>query len=291
MSKKLTIKNVQSVSVADKKYQQHGWTIPLDTVSGYADACLNASENDEHFKNFKKNEAYRPILEGAAKGLFDTYFQHIKDLECSNLFFDNLEKFRINDSLGNPDLYEDSKIGKFSGSTLKFAFNAIEIVDFINSKGCGIDNIKNIVEIGGGYGGLCLILSGFIDFDSYVLVDLPEVCKLIEKYVQQFPQLEGKVKTIPCNEVNENTFNSIDLCIAINSLSECNLETQMSYFANMISKSNYGYLVRNPDTAERWNEHLTTINSLDDTFLVDDSERVERHYSNQTIVYIMKEKN
>lgn len=65
----------------------------------------------------------------------------------------------------------------------------------------------------------------------------------------------------------------------------------MSYFANMISKSNYGYLVRNPDTAERWNEHLTTINSLDDTFLVDDSERVERHYSNQTIVYIMKEKN
>ena len=42
MSKKLTIKNVQSVSVADKKYQQHGWDISLDTISGYADACLNA---------------------------------------------------------------------------------------------------------------------------------------------------------------------------------------------------------------------------------------------------------
>lgn len=289
MSKAFVIKTSRTSSVVDRNEQSHGWTVESDTISGYTDACLTASDNDEDFKNFKKNEKYRPILEGGPKDLFDTYLNHIEELESSNMFFENLEKFRINDSVGNPDLYEDSRIGKFSGSTLKFAFNAIEIIDFINTKGKGISSIKNIVEIGGGYGGLCLILSGFIDFDSYTLVDLPAVCKLVDKYVQQFPQLDGKVKTISCNEVDENTFESIDLCIAINSLSECDLKTQMSYFLNMISKSNYSYLVRNPDTTERWNDHLATINSLDDTFLVDDSEKVERDYSNQTVVYIMKD--
>lgn len=282
-TKKQTLKKV------DLNNKPYGWTVPLNTISGYTKACLDASENDEIFENFKKIEDYRPILEGAAKGLFDTYLQHIEDLKNSDLFFNNLEKFRINDIVGNPDLYSDSKIGEFSGSTLKFSFNALEIINFIDNHGSGINNIRNVVEIGGGYGGLCLILSGFIDFKSYTIVDLPEVCKLVNKYTKQFPQLDGKVKTICCNDVDDNTFDSIDLCIAINSLSECDLETQLSYFSNMISKAKYSYLVRNPDTSERWNEHIATIETLDDTFLVDYTEKVERHYSNQTVIYIMKE--
>ena len=269
--------------------EKFGWTIPPSILTNYDDVCLKIASDDNLFENFKKIEEYRPILEGGPKILFYTDLEHIKNLKNSELFFDNLDKFKINDGIGDPDLYEDPVVGKFSGSTLKFAFNALEIIYFIESQGKDLNSIKNIVEIGGGYGGLCLILSGFIDFDSYTLIDLPNVCKLVEKYVEQFPQLKGKVKTLPCTDLTDVSFDSIDLAIGINSLSECNLEVQLSYFSKVISKSNFSYIVRNPDTQEKWDDHLCTIQSLDDSFSTDYSERVEKSYSSQMVVYIKKD--
>jgi len=270
--------------------KNYGWALP-DTIqiNNYLDDCINACDDDEIFKNFKKLEGYRIILEGGPKNLFDTFLDHIDNSSDPDLFFDNLEKFRINDSLGNPDIYEESRIGRFSGSTLKYAFNAIEIINFIKNYGNGIDKIKKIVEIGGGYGGLCLILSGFIEFDSYTLVDLPEVCKLIEKYLSKFPHLQGKINTISCNNLNEDTFDEIDFVIAISSLGECNLDTQLKYFDTIVKKSSLSYIIRNLDTRERLDEHRETINFLDDTFLVDDTERIEPSYSSQIAIYIKKQ--
>lgn len=271
-----------------EKHGLHGWVAAENQVlEDYASSCLQACD-DEHFPNFKKIEAYRPILEGGPKLLFDTYWTHIQEHNNVNLFLDNLEKFRINDSVGNPDTYSDNRIGEFSPSTLKYSFNAIDILEFIKDHG-DLNKIKNIVEIGGGYGGLCLILSGFVEWDTYTLIDLPESCKLVEKYVSQFPNLEGKVKTLSCNKVTKKSFNKIDLAIAINSLSECDRDTQLDYFSKVISKSAFSYIVRNPDNQERLNDHIATIDSLGDEFLVDDSGRVEQTYSNQIIVYIKKD--
>jgi len=271
--------------------KNYGWVLP-DTiqVNNYLDDCISSYSDDKIFENFKKLKGYRIILEGGPKNLFDTFLDHIDNSSDPDLFFNNLEKFRINDSVGNPDIYEESRIGEFSGTTLKYAFNAIEIINFIKNHGAGIDKVKKIVEIGGGYGGLCLILSGFIEFDSYTLIDLPEVCRLIEKYLSKFPHLEGKVNTISCNDLNESTFDEIDFAIAISSLGECNLDTQLKYFSTIIKKSSLSYIVRNLDSWERFGEHKETINSLDDTFLVDDTERVEPEYSSQIAIYIKRTK-
>lgn len=270
-----------------EKQGLHGWIAAEEKVlEDYASACLRACDDNE-FQNFKKIEDYRPILEGGPKLLFDTYLNHILEHNSSNIFFDNIEKFRINDSVGNPNIYFDDRIGDFSPSTLKFSFNAIDILEFIKDHG-DLNNIKNIVEIGGGYGGLCLILSGFVEWETYTLIDLPEACKLVDKYVSQFPSLKGKVKTLPCTELTKESFDQIDLAIAINSLSECDRVTQIDYFNNVISKSNFSYIVRNPDTQSRMNDHIACIDSLSDEFLVDDSGRVEQSYSNQIIVYIKK---
>ena len=267
----------------------HGWEGANDEIlNAYATACLKASEDDEFFASFKKDEGYRPILEGGPLLLFNTYLGHIREHSMDTTFFENLEKFRINDSLGNPDLYLDNEIGKFSPTTLKFSHNTIDILEFINDHG-DINSVKNIVEIGGGYGGLCLILSGFIDFDTYTHIDIPEACKLVERYVSEFPQLEGKVKTIPCNELDENSFDQIDLAIAVNSVNECTRETQLKYFSDIFAKSKLGYLIRNPDTAPRGEDHRVTIGSLGDNFLGDDTGRVEQEYSSQIIVYIKRD--
>ena len=131
----------------------HGWEGANDEIlNAYATACLKASEDDEFFASFKKDEGYRPILEGGPLLLFNTYLGHIREHSMDTTFFENLEKFRINDSLGNPDLYLDNEIGKFSPTTLKFSHNTIDILEFINDHG-DINSVKNIVEIGGGYGG------------------------------------------------------------------------------------------------------------------------------------------
>ena len=267
----------------------HGWVGAEDEIlNAYAASCLKASEDDEFFAKFKKDEGYRPILEGGPKLTYDTYLQHIRDHNFENTFLENLEKFRINDSIGDPDLYVDSKIGWFSPTTLKFAHNTIDILEFIKDHS-DINTVKNIAEIGGGYGGLALILSGFIDFDNYTLIDIPEACKLVERYVSEFPQLDGKIKTIPCNELSDDSFDELDLAIAVNSINECTRETQLSYFSQTFAKSKLGYIIRNPDTMERLKDHRATINSLGDNFLVNDSSRIEQEYSSQFILYIKRE--
>lgn len=266
----------------------HGWDGAEEQIlSDYTSSCLELSSDDTKFSNFRKNEKYRTILEGAPKLFFDYYLQAIRSHENCEVFLNNLDKFRINDRVGNPDIYSDSEIGDFSPSTLKFAFNAIDILYFLEHQG-NLSDIKNIVEIGGGYGGLCLVLSGFIDWKKYTLVDLPETCLLVGKYISNFPHLKGKVKTVPCNQIDKKSFKNTDLSIAINSLSECDLETQLKYFDKIISKSNFSYIVRNPDTQERLDDHRKTIEFLPDDFLVDDSNRVEEWYSSNIIVYIKR---
>lgn len=273
----------------NKKKNFHGWIAAEDDVlSQYISACSEASKDDDQFSNFRKNEGYRTILEGAPKLFSDYYVQKIDQHLRKDLFYNNLDKFKQNDLIGNPDVYEEENIGSISPSTLKFSFNAIDIISFIEQQG-DLSNIKNIVEIGGGYGGLCLLLSNFIEFESYTLVDLPEACKLAEKYLSNFESLKGRVNFIPCNKLDTVTEESFDLTIAINSLSECNIETQLEYFDKFVSKSNFAYVVRNPDTQERYDHHVTTIESLTDNFLVDDTNRVEEWYSNNIIVYIKKD--
>ena len=41
--------------------------------------------------------------------------------------------------------------------------------------------VSKIVEVGGGYGGLCRVLSKVCEFDEYILIDLPEVSAFTEK--------------------------------------------------------------------------------------------------------------
>lgn len=264
----------------------YGWIgAPDEVLNSYSQSCLEFSKEEDKFKNFKKDNRYRTILEGAPKQFSDYYAQRINSHKEKDLFYQNIDFFKENDKVGNPDLYEEEGIGLISPSTLKFASNCLDIISFIRQFG-DLKNIKNIVEIGGGYGGLCLILSNFIKFDSYTLVDLPEASNLANRYLSNFKKVYSKVNCVPCNDLEQIKDNKFDLCIAINSLSECDIDTQINYFNKFVSNSKYSYIVRNPDTQERLEHHKKTKEILPDTFLIDDSNRVEEWWSNNIIVYI-----
>ena len=259
------------------------WEIDQQIADGYLDACSEAVD-DKNFANFKQDPRYRYILEGGTKDTFDYFLNKIKTLDNNSIFFDNLELFRRNDLYGNPDLYEDSEIGKFSLTTLKYAYNALEIVDYVKDS-----SPNKIVEIGGGYGGLAVILGGILNFSEYTLVDLPETCKLIDKYISNYDDLKDRIKSLSCFEIDEFDFQNTDLTIAINSLSECSTDFQMKYFDKIVSKSKYSYIIRNLYSPKCIEDHKKTIQSLPDNFLFDDTNKVEEEYSQNIIVYIKRE--
>ncbi len=256
-----------------------GWSIKKENATAYATACLEVD-----IDNFRKDSGYRKILEGGGLDVFNYFLGAIRGHDLSDLFFDNLEAFRINDQYGDPDLYRDSEIGKFSPTTLKYALNVLNILEAFEK-----DKIKRVVEIGGGYGGMAVILSHFLDLESYTLVDLPECNILSQKYLGKFDFLDGKSSAVNCHDSSDHDFSDTDLVIAINSLSECNREVQLGYFRNIIKESRYTYIVRNIDKESCMEDHKQGLALLSDDFMFDDSQTVEETYSSNRIVYIKRE--
>ena len=72
---------------------------------------------------------------------------------------------------------------------------------------------------------LCKVMSSFIKFDQYLLLDLEECNLLSRRYLSIFnlPTLSHRAEEI--DEIDEN----FDLLISNYALSECDRETQMMY--------------------------------------------------------------
>ena len=105
------------------------------------------------------------------------------------------------------------------------------------------------MEIGGGYGGLCKVMSSFIKFDQYLLLDLEECNLLSRRYLSIFnlPTLSHRAEEI--DEIDEN----FDLLISNYALSECDRETQMMYIEKFVKRSNNFYIMHNNFHADHGN--------------------------------------
>jgi hypothetical protein len=148
---------------------------------------ISSEENILDF--FKSHPTYNGILEHVNERQGLEYYEYIKK---SKIWIDGkidtkiiYEIVKENDKLGNPHKFEYD-FGKCSPTSLRYIYHAILILEEIKSE----KNI-NIVEVGGGYGGLCLILerlSKFYDLkiDKYLIVDLPDVLMLQKKYLDRF---------------------------------------------------------------------------------------------------------
>ena len=153
--------------------------------------------------------------------------------------WENLDAFKENDSIGNPELYPyPGMTGTISPTTLRYMKNTFEMGFLLDGAEVG-----KVVEVGGGYGGLCRVLSKVCEFDEYILIDLPEVSALQRKYLDQFPDLKDKVTCLPSTDYPE--IKDVDLFISNYALSECDLPTQMAYYDKVITNSKYVYMIYN----------------------------------------------
>lgn len=146
---------------------------------------------DQYRTFVKATTMLRDLTEFKASPTYRAILEHVSP-EIGNKFLEAIEtKSRIsraalraycnrNDSLGKPQLYPFGPDFEASPSSLRYVYHAHLILS--HAKQLGLAAI-NMLEIGGGYGGLYLALDMFsslydITVMSYTIVDLPEVLEL-----------------------------------------------------------------------------------------------------------------
>lgn len=218
----------------------NNWVVSQTSINNYVQSCKDFVENDELFRNFKQDPRYTPILEHLSRYESDMYISEIEENESKDLLTESiLKSVKENDIYGNPTIFNYDKYGDISPTTLRYIKNSLDILNYFGKE----SEYDNILEIGGGYGGLCKVFSSFIKFKNYHLVDLSEVSSLSKKYLNKFDDISSKITYI--NTENVPSIGELDLVISNYSFSECSEEYQKLYYENFIKNSKKFYMVYN----------------------------------------------
>lgn len=155
-----------------------------------------------------------------------------------------IEKLRKNDSIGHPKMYNFKNIGMFSPLTLRHINSYCEIKKEFG----GFEN-KNIIEIGSSYGGLCNIINILCnnEYNSYTLVDIPEVLELSKKFLKDLNVDMNKLIFTTMSDLEQKTNDNkkYDLLISEFTISEMNSEMVSFYFNNVAQYCKNAYLAMN----------------------------------------------
>tara|TARA_Y100000004_G_scaffold62469_1_gene70007 strand:+ start:80 stop:814 length:735 start_codon:yes stop_codon:yes gene_type:complete len=131
-------------------------------------------------------------------------------------------------------------------------------------------NYKNILEIGGGYGNWYRLNRNLIDFNKWIIIDLPFCLDLQKWYLERET---GDLKKLDFRSAYDYTIDeSIDLVIAAHSLSELSWEDFDDYYKKVLMKTKQLFYAGHrwncgADLLQRKLEKLDQDFDLIDTFL------------------------
>ena len=211
--------------------------ITTEDTTPYAEICREAVEDDKVFAKFKQDPRYTAILEHVSPEHGGRYIERIMEYELND---EMIDEFKDNDDLGGANRVDYGEpFGKVSPSTLRYITNALDISYFF-----GEGELNKIVEIGGGYGGLCKTINCLCDFDEYHLYDIEPASKLQKKYLSRFD-----IKAVH-HSVPEET-KDIDLLISNYAYSELGEKLQDLYYNNVIKNAKKVYMILNRGQVSR----------------------------------------
>jgi len=217
----------------------------------YPNFCDLAVKEDKIFKSFRRSQIFCSIVETL------TYEQGLKYLKViisqTPELIDRFDDFRKNDLYGEPIIYDYGEYGKFAPTTLRY----IKVLSDLKVLFGDLNNTK-IIEIGGGYGGLCRIISDFFNIDSYIIVDLKPALNLAEKYLLKYEVKNVKYAT--ADDLSQEA--KYDLVISNYAFSECRKPVQEFYFKKIVKNSSRGYITWNFISSEIDNFDKYEINEL-----------------------------
>lgn len=199
----------------------------------YQNSIEKILHNEKAFKNFRRIFDYREILEHVDYKLGMKYLERIQTLNPEIL--KDFGPFKENDHQGNPRIFKFPLIGKTSPTTLRYVSVSAEIQKIFKK-----ENFDTITEIGGGYGGQALIFDKTLRFQNYNIFDLPEVQKLIKRYLSFF-----KVTGISFPDLYTTHFIASDLVISNYAFSELPKDLQVLYLERVLKHAKNGYMQMN----------------------------------------------
>lgn len=211
----------------------------------YLEACDKILNDENYFKNFKRDSEYTTILEHVSPELGYMYLSLLSDdskkliSQCS----------QINDTIGNPILIP-TEFGMVSPTTIRY----LKVIQDLKTI-FDMSKIKTIIEIGAGYGGQSrLLLNLFKNIESYTCIDLKEASNLQNKYNKDLSNFRS------LSYSNELSSQKADLVISNYAFSELNKETQKTYIDFIINNCNCGYITYNPGAG--WELSIPEVISL-----------------------------
>lgn len=203
---------------------------------------LNAEEWD-----FKTNRDYCEILEHCngtdAERYFYVILKKFKTFYESNL--DNIKKIcELNDTYGKTNKYYLEGFMTCSPSNLRYLLHSLLFLE--DMKKHKLNNI-DIIEIGGGYGGLCFFIYHIaslyeININSYTIFDLLEPSLLQKKYLNAL-----NIRDVNCCQLdNFDNIKNDSILISNYAFSEISKELQMKYINKIINPyTKFGFLTWN----------------------------------------------
>jgi len=193
---------------------------------------------------FKSNSIYQVILEHVSQDDGKQYYK------CLKPFFSNeciLEFCKKNDSIGSPNKYYiDGLDSLVSPTSLRYLLHAYLSLKHMQSQSM---SKVDIVEVGCGYGGLCLAIDYVskilnISIKSYTCIDLDNPLKLQEMYIglfgTSFPVKFHSASTFGSGISGTNNFLISNYCF-----SEIGYENRKKYIEILIPKVSHGFMTWN----------------------------------------------
>jgi len=254
------------------------WQIQKKGQDRYLDFVRKINSDPEEFRQFRRNQDIRGIIDGVTPLAAKSYLKKIKQLD-SEWISRHWSEIILNDLVGCPFRVDFGMGAESAPINMRYAWQALEI-----DRKLGIAD-KRVVEIGGGYGGLARMICALFSPKEYVIVDLPEVLDMTREYLRQY-HLPNPIRFESTDSVQH-----ADVFIANYSVAELDRAEQRKYLDNIILRSTSGYLVHNiPNPSSKQLSRKEFETSLQERFSLSSYvEAVER--SEQSLVYICEPKD
>ena len=206
----------------------------------YARFISEVLKNENLFLNFRRDYAYRQILEHVSYRLGINYLEKLQrsgDMPANlAIYLDAVDR------VGNPRKYSYPGLGRTSPTTLRYVATAVEL--------CQIFELKKmpppvITEIGIGFGGQLLALNQMIEISSYNSFDLQNVQELASRFVSATKLMPDFEKIIVHRDIEKVSELKSDLLISNYALSELPAQVQIEYLEKIATNAKCGYLMMN----------------------------------------------
>ena len=206
----------------------------------------NLSKSPDQW-SFKSDWRYKGILEHVSPEIGEEYLKYIQE-EFHDIYVENrkylIEMCYENDKYGNTNKHKFQDFCECSPTNLRYIYHTFLNLEYMSKLEY---NEVDIIEIGGGYGGLCFFMNRLstlfkIKIKSYHIFDLGPAQELQKRYLNLLNVTNYSASTLyDVFYINQNSY-----LISNYAFSELSMDIQKEYIDKVIAKyASNGMLVWN----------------------------------------------